>query len=108
MVLMPSWNRVRMFNWNLSLFLLLAIILLFIPVSLSLVLTIGRSSSPGTHLFYSKYVGLKIKIDQSRKRSIIFRVVLSLMPVILYLFLLSWIPLPDALASSDIRTTALS
>jgi len=81
-----------MFNWKLSLFLLLAIILLFIPVSLSLVLTIGSSSTR----------------DQSRKRTIIFGVVVSLIPVIIYLFLLSLVPLPDALTSSDITTTALS
>jgi len=81
--------RARMFNWNLSLFLLLTIILLFIPVSLSLVLTIGGPV-------------------RTRKRSIIFRGLLSLIPVVLYLFLLSWVPLPDALMSSDITTTALS
>jgi hypothetical protein len=34
--------------------------------------------------------------------------VVSLAPVIVYLFLLSWIPLPDALASSDMMTAALS
>ncbi|KIM82005.1 hypothetical protein PILCRDRAFT_97557 [Piloderma croceum F 1598] len=96
--------RARLLNWKLSLFLLLAIILLFIPLSLSLVLTIGT----GTHPFDISHVCLNFNIDQSRKRSIMIRVALSLVPVILYLLLLSWIPLPDALASSDMTTTALS
>jgi hypothetical protein len=34
--------------------------------------------------------------------------VLSLVPVILYLLMFSWVPLPEALASSDIATIALS
>jgi The Golgi pH Regulator (GPHR) Family N-terminal len=82
----------------------LAIILLFIPLSLSFVLTIGT----GTHPFDISHACLNFNIDQSRKRSIMIRVALSLVPVILYLFLLSWIPLPDALAASDMTTTALS
>lgn len=97
-------GRARLFNWNLSLFLLLAIILLFIPLSLSLVLTIGTGAHPSDIL----RIFLNLDIDQSRKRSIIIGVVLNLVPVILYLFLLSWIPIPDALASSDMMTTALS
>ena len=36
------------------------------------------------------------------------RVVFSLIPVVLYLFALSYIPLPEALSSSDIMTAALS
>lgn len=97
-----------MFNWKLSLFLLLAIILLFIPVSLSLVFIIGPSSSSGAYPFYVIRIYLTLGVDPSRRRSVIIRMVLSLVPVILYLFLLSWIPLPNALASSDIMTTALS
>jgi hypothetical protein len=34
--------------------------------------------------------------------------VFSLVPVVLYLFALSYIPLPEALSSSDIMTAALS
>ena len=98
-----------MVNWNLSLFLLLAIILLFIPVSLSLVLNIGSSSKSGTYLFLREIpVDRPMCTDQSRKRFMIFRAVGSLIPVSIYLFLLSWIPLPDALASSNLTTTALS
>ena len=98
-----------MVNWNLSLFLLLAIILLFIPVSLSLVLNIGSSSKSGPYFFLREIpVDRPMCTDQSRKRFMIFRAVGSLIPVSIYLFLLSWIPLPDALASSNLTTTALS
>lgn len=40
-------KRARLFNWKMSLFALLAIILLFIPVSLSVVLTFRPASQSG-------------------------------------------------------------
>lgn len=36
------------------------------------------------------------------------RIALSIVPVIAYLFLLSWVPLPDALASADLTTNILA
>jgi len=63
----------------------------------------ARYASP-----YSNRIALKNNTDRTRKRSFIFRLLLSLIPVIFYLLLLSLVPLPDALASSDITTTALS
>lgn len=51
---------------------------------------------------------MTIATGKSRKRSKIVQVTISLVPVILYLFMLSWIPLPESLASADITTTTLS
>ena len=97
-----------MLNWKLSLFLLLAIILLFIPVSLTLVFIIGPTSKPSTYRPCIIRIYLIFGLDKTRKRSVIIRVFVSLTPVVVYLFLLSWIPLPDPLASSDMTTIALS
>lgn len=51
---------------------------------------------------------ITVDADKPRKRSMVVRVAVSLVPVILYLFMLSWIPLPESLASADITTTTLS
>ncbi|KZP33174.1 G protein-coupled receptor 89 [Athelia psychrophila] len=83
--------RARLFNWEVSLFVLLAIILLFIPISLSVVLTMGPSHP-----------------DKSRKRSIVTRAAIITTPVALYLFLLSRIPLPESLASTGFTAMTLS
>lgn len=106
-ILISTSCSARMLNWKLSLLMLLAIILLFIPVSLSLVLTMYPSSGTKCsckHIFNILF----LNADSSRKRSVLTQAVLSLAPVILYLFLLSCIPLPDALVSSDVITAAVS
>ncbi|KZT00623.1 uncharacterized protein LAESUDRAFT_687929 [Laetiporus sulphureus 93-53] len=85
-------NRTRLLNWNISLSLLLAAILCFIPLSYSLVLS-DLSSATGSH---------------SRQRPSVLRIVLNVIPVGLFLLLLSYIPLPAALPSSGIIMTTLS
>ncbi|KAJ7123701.1 Abscisic acid G-protein coupled receptor-domain-containing protein [Mycena epipterygia] len=79
----------RLFNWRLSLFLLLTCILVLIPFLLSLLFTVGPDSAP--HI-----------------RSTLPRIVFSTISVALYLLALSWIPLPDALSASDRMTATLS
>ncbi|KAF8154275.1 Abscisic acid G-protein coupled receptor-domain-containing protein [Crassisporium funariophilum] len=80
--------RTRLLNWRFSLFFLMTAILVVIPLSVSLLLAIGTSST---------------------RRSLLgARAIFSLIPVVLYLFALSYIPLPIALASSDTTTAALS
>ncbi|KAJ7038865.1 G protein-coupled receptor 89 [Mycena alexandri] len=75
-------SSTRLFNWRLSLFLLLTCILVLIPFILSLLLTIGPESSP-------------------RLRSALPRLFFSTFCVALYLFALSCIPLPASLSASD-------
>ncbi|KAF9812777.1 hypothetical protein IEO21_05980 [Rhodonia placenta] len=79
--------RARLLNWNISLSLLLAAILVLIPLSYSLVL------SDRMHM---------------RQRPSALRVCLNMVPVGLFLFFLSYIPLPSALPSANIVVTALS
>jgi hypothetical protein len=83
-------SRTRLFNWKASLFLLLATILVFAPVSASLVVTLAS------------------KPDSAQRLRRQTQAIMSLVPVAVYLFSLSYIPLPSALSSSDALTTALS
>ncbi|TRM55151.1 Abscisic acid G-protein coupled receptor-domain-containing protein [Schizophyllum amplum] len=72
---------VRLVQWKISLALLLVNIILTIPSSISLVLSVGASAR-----------------DASPSRVCSPRLLLNLIPVVLYLFALSYIPLPGALA----------
>ncbi|EIN05158.1 hypothetical protein PUNSTDRAFT_146054 [Punctularia strigosozonata HHB-11173 SS5] len=84
--------RTRLVNWRISLLVLLLNILVFAPLSLSLSL-MTRSSS-----------------DAQRKRPTPSRIGLAFTPVIVCLFLLSYIPLPETLSisTSEFLTTALA
>ncbi|KAJ7726831.1 G protein-coupled receptor 89 [Mycena maculata] len=82
-------SSTRLFNWRLSLFLLLAYILVVVPFLLSLLLTVGPDA--GSYI-----------------RSTLPRFVFSTICVALYVFLLSLIPLPPALSSPDIISATLS
>ncbi|KAH9929419.1 Abscisic acid G-protein coupled receptor-domain-containing protein [Fomitopsis serialis] len=84
--------RARLLNWNISLSLLLAAILVLIPLSYSLVVS---DSVTGAGL-------------RSRQRPSVFRILLNFIPVGLFLFLLAMIPLPSALPTSGIIVTTLS
>jgi len=85
--------RTRLLNWNISLSILLSAILILIPLSYSLVLSDRSSNSPGIH---------------AQQRPSALRVFLNTIPVGLFLFLLSYTPLPSALPSSNIIVTTLS
>ncbi|KAJ7613720.1 G protein-coupled receptor 89 [Mycena polygramma] len=82
-------SSTRLFNWRLSLFLLLTCILVLVPFVLTLLLTVG--ADPG-----------------ARVRSNLPRIVFSTISVVIYLFALSCIPLPVALSASDRLTATLS
>ncbi|KAL5520503.1 hypothetical protein ACEPAG_9727 [Sanghuangporus baumii] len=85
--------RSRMLNWRLSLFVLLLMILFFIPLSLNYLLT------------YQSSLG-----RLSRNRSVSTRVMMTLIPYVVYLFAFTSIPLPESLSSanSEITTQSLS
>lgn len=103
-------SRARLFNWRVSLFLLLAAILVLTPMFMSVVLSLGSSTGSGTDLaLHSHSNPLILHVDPTSLRpKVTSRVILSLLPVLLYLFGLSYIPLPSALSSSDLITSALS
>ncbi|KAI5119350.1 hypothetical protein M0805_004027 [Coniferiporia weirii] len=78
-------------NWKISLFLLLAQILLVIPLLQNFLLT------------YQSPLG-----RVSRSRSVPTRILMALIPYSLYIFALSLIPLPEGLSSTTILSVALS
>ena len=101
----------RLLNWNISLSLLLAAILVFIPLSYSLVVS-DSITGAGAHILCCSIdmhphsiicTGLR-----SRQRPSVFRVLLNFIPVGLFLFFLEMIPLPSALPTSGIIATTLS
>ncbi|KAF9472678.1 G protein-coupled receptor 89 [Pholiota conissans] len=77
----------RLLNWRISLFLLMSAVLVVIPLSVSLLLATNSSAS-------RSFLGP--------------RIFFSLIPVALYLFAFSYIPIPPSLAPSDTITAALS
>ncbi|OBZ74302.1 Golgi pH regulator [Grifola frondosa] len=85
--------RVRLFNWDVSLFLLICTIVLVIPLSYSLVLSHGSASS---------------SVSQWRQHTSLFRIVLNLIPVGLFLLILSYVPLPAAMPKYNIMAATLS
>ncbi|PCH43230.1 hypothetical protein WOLCODRAFT_73912 [Wolfiporia cocos MD-104 SS10] len=84
-------SRTRLINWNISLSLLLTVVIVLIPLSYSLVLSDRSPSASGV-----------------RQRPSALRILLNFVPVGIFLFLLSYIPLPSAVPSSNMITTILS
>ncbi|KAJ8519301.1 hypothetical protein ONZ45_g3744 [Pleurotus djamor] len=83
--------RARYINWLISLFLLTATIVLLVPLFISIILSLGSAS------------GVK-----SKRRSFKFRLLVNAIPVAVYLAGFSYIPLPDAVSSTDVSTATLS
>ncbi|KAJ6465721.1 G protein-coupled receptor 89 [Mycena sanguinolenta] len=83
-------SSTRLFNWRLSMFLLLTCILVLVPFVITLLLTVGPDPGP------------------PRTRSILPRIFLSTGAVLVYIFALSCIPLPAALSTADRMTAILS
>lgn len=79
----PYLCSTRLLNWRISLLLLLAVIVAVIPLAYSLVLS------------YRSTTGL-----QDLQRPTLTRLVLTALPASLFLFLLSFIPLPAAHAAN--------
>ncbi|KAJ7607545.1 G protein-coupled receptor 89 [Roridomyces roridus] len=77
----------RLLNWRLSLFLLLACILVLVPAFTSLLLTVGPDTSSAR---------------------LMPRILFSTLCVALYLLLFSFIPLPASLSVSDTLSATLS
>lgn len=102
-------HRSRLWNWRLSIYLLLTIILVLIPLFTTLILTIGVSSKSGMFLYPQQLPVLThLRSDQVSRKRLLPRVFLSILSAMLYLFAVTYIPLPASLASSDILMTALS
>ncbi|KAF8970632.1 Abscisic acid G-protein coupled receptor-domain-containing protein [Flammula alnicola] len=88
-----SWYLLSKYTsseWRISLFILMSAILVVIPLSISLLLAIGSTD------------------DWSLRSFIGPRAFLGVIPVALYLFALSYIPIPPSLEPSDTATAALS
>ncbi|KAH8092180.1 Abscisic acid G-protein coupled receptor-domain-containing protein [Cristinia sonorae] len=83
--------RTRLINWNISLYLLLTLIMVLIPLSYSLVLS--YRSSP---------------VSKTLQRPTILRTIISALPIALFTYLLSFIPLPTAMASASTGARILS
>ncbi|KAF8064353.1 G protein-coupled receptor 89 [Lyophyllum atratum] len=89
--------RTRQLSWQFSLIFLMAIILVAVPLCISLILAVGANS---------KVHGSSN--PASRNCLLGPRIFFSLIPVGLYLFALSKIPLPPALAASDTFAASLA
>ncbi|KAF9529867.1 Abscisic acid G-protein coupled receptor-domain-containing protein [Crepidotus variabilis] len=83
------YDRTRLVNWRFSLTFLMFAILLAIPLSFSLLVSLGTSTSSSFGFIRS------------------FRTIIAFLPLAIYLFLLSHIPLPPTLQPSDVVTTTL-
>ncbi|KAJ7220770.1 G protein-coupled receptor 89 [Mycena pura] len=77
-------SRTRLLNWHFSMFLLLTCILVLIPFLFSLLLTLGADSG-----LFSPHL-----------RSTLPRIIFSIASIALYLFALSFIPLPATVTAS--------
>ncbi|KAG2005481.1 ICS [Coprinopsis cinerea AmutBmut pab1-1] len=83
-------SRTRLLNWYFSLFFVVTMILLFIPACVSLTLSAGRAGGISLRSFCGP------------------RALAYLIPVALFLFALSHIPLPTGLASKNISSSILA
>ncbi|PPQ85760.1 hypothetical protein CVT25_003078 [Psilocybe cyanescens] len=99
----------RLLNWKISLFILMSAILVIIPLSISLLLSIGTKGNVVLQHTRKLYHAQLHSTDGWALRSVIgARAILSLIPVALYLLALSYIPLPSSLEPADTLTTSLS
>ncbi|KAG6900245.1 hypothetical protein C0993_000886 [Termitomyces sp. T159_Od127] len=82
----------RQLSWRFSLIFIMSIILVLVPLAVSLLITVGYNSA------------------SARRNPYLFgpKILFSLIPVGLYLFVLSKIPLPHALVLSDNFTACLA
>ncbi|KAI0791074.1 Abscisic acid G-protein coupled receptor-domain-containing protein [Abortiporus biennis] len=87
--ILHPWTR--LWSWNISLYFLLSSILIIIPLSYSLVLSYRSSSASHT-----------------LKRPSLLRIFFTTLPVALFLFILSFIPIPEAMRSSTIGMSVIS
>ena len=104
-------TRSRILNWKFSLFILLAMILLVIPLSQNILLTYQSSFGMPLMCCHSVYFTNFIYLTKgqtSKRRSLTTRIFLALVPYSLYLFTLSLIPLPEGGQTDNLLTTALS
>ncbi|TFK90899.1 hypothetical protein K466DRAFT_596556 [Polyporus arcularius HHB13444] len=85
--------RVRLFNWKVSLCILIIAIVLVIPLSYSIVLSY-RSTPPG--------------IPSSRQRTVSMSLLLYLIPNFLFLLALSYVPLPPHMPAHNVMASTLS
>ncbi|TCD62664.1 hypothetical protein EIP91_006586 [Steccherinum ochraceum] len=83
--------KTRLMNWDISLSLLLMFIMVLIPLAYSLVLS--YRSSP---------------VSKTIQRPTITRIIISALPIGLFTYLLSFIPLPTVIASQSVGARILS
>ncbi|EJF60185.1 hypothetical protein DICSQDRAFT_155930 [Dichomitus squalens LYAD-421 SS1] len=85
--------RVRLFNWEVSLCILIIAIVLVIPLSYSLVLS-NRSNTPS--------------VPSARQRVFSMSLMLYLIPNFLFLLALSYVPLPRGMPAHNLMASTLS
>lgn len=108
-ILILLFDSTRLLNWKISLFILMSAILVIIPLSISLLLSIGTKGNVVLQHTRKLYHAQLHSTDGWALRSVIgARAILSLIPVALYLLALSYIPLPSSLEPADTLTTSLS
>ena len=89
-------SRSRLYSWRASLLLLLATIIIVIPASLCMVLTYRTGMSIPDSMHVSQ-----TKLFSEAPRIFNLRVITILFPVALFVFILSFIPLPVELTSHN-------
>ncbi|ESK89497.1 g protein-coupled receptor 89 [Moniliophthora roreri MCA 2997] len=94
--------RTRLINWKFSISFLLVTVLILTPLLISLVISLSQSSSSGS--------GSGAERARSGGRILTPRSFLTLLPLSIYLYLLSLIPLPPALsvAKTDLFMATLA
>lgn len=105
----PFW-RSRLLNWRFSLFFLVFCILVVTPLALSLLLSLATSN--GRFRWFSDPISLFLypasNSRRSRNRFISFRTFFALAMIGLYLFVLSYVPVPTSVEASGTLAAYLS
>ena len=103
-----TWNRARLVNWNISLSLILLSIVVLIPLSYSLVLSYRSSSCEFTIIGGRLTFWLVHPVSQTLQRPTPLRLFFTTLPVGLFLFSLSFVPLPPQVSSMNALLRILS
>lgn len=96
-------------NWDISLSLLLMFIMVLIPLAYSLVLSYKSSPGPSSSSLLRFAYLLHIRpVSKTIQRPTITRIIISALPIGLFTYLLSFIPLPTVIASQSVGARILS
>lgn len=94
---------IRLYTWRVSLFLLLSTIIILIPASFCMVLTYRSGPSPSPYAQFVVHVNLSDSLETPSLFNI--KAVAFLLPVALFIFTLSFVPLPAEFTSYNPLTS---